>query len=96
MGWGEVGSWALQQWGRGYSTDLRGLYELLGGLCPAQEHLTKASVGAGTHSLNPGLGLWALPTQSRHLFLIPTKALYGNVRPGDVIIVGLNPSSSPS
>lgn len=63
---------------------------------PCTEHLRKDLMGAGTHSLHPGLGLWALPTQSRHLFLIPTKALYGNVRPGDVINVGLNPSSSPS
>ena len=44
---------------------------------PCTEHLKKGTVGAETHSLYPGLGLWALPTQRRHLFLIPAKGLYG-------------------
>lgn len=57
---------------------------------PCRERLKKDIMAAETHSLHPGLGLWALPTHSRHLFLIPTEAFYGPVvapGPGNVIDV---------
>lgn len=63
---------------------------------PCTEHVKKDIKGAETHSLLPGLGLWALPIQ-RHLFLIPIKAPYGSTvapRSGSVSDLGLNPISS--
>lgn len=65
---------------------------------PCTEHLTKGMRGAGTHPPpHPGLELWALPTQRRQPFPIPTKALYGtmvDLRPGNFTDAGLNPSLS--
>lgn len=91
---GGGGRWALQQSGR-----LEGPLGTVVWFVPSTEHLKKDIMGAETHPLHPGFGLQALLTQSRHLFLIPTKALYGPLvapRPGNVIDVGLSLSSSTS
>lgn len=96
-GMGKVGSRALQRGGGHTARRPAGPPWTLMWFVPCTEHLTKGTRGAGTHPLHPGLELWALPTQRRHPFPIPTKALYGTMvdpRPGNVTDVGLNPSLS--
>lgn len=67
-------------------------------VCVLHRTPQKGRDAAETHSQCPGSWLWALPTQKRHLFLIPLSNLWvlAAHRPGNVTYVGLNPSSSTS
>ena len=100
MGW--AGKWGAglcspEDWG-GTAQRLAGPPWTAVWLVSCTEHLKKDEMAAETHSRYPGSWLWALPTQKRHLFLIPLPNLWvvAAHRPGNVTDVGLNPSSSTS
>lgn len=79
-----VRAWDGGSWGAGLcsgggvrcGTAQRVERPLLCRLCSAQSGSKQGMTGVEIRSLYPGLGLWALPTQRRHLFLISTKTLY--------------------